>query len=132
MSFRIPGPPDTTRNFRIIYVSDSDEVAGAERTLVVEVYRRPVELGFEEIQSPWDVGRKLVVKVKVESLEEPVVGKKVKLEARWEGGGLLSPGGALLGEEERKRSTKKAKTYPTSKSKKSGKTSKKRVKKRGL
>ena len=36
------------------------------------------------------------------------------------------------GEEERKRSTKKAKTYPTSKSKKSGKTSKKRLKKRGL
>jgi len=36
------------------------------------------------------------------------------------------------GEGERKKSTKKAKTYPTSKSKKSGKTSKKRLKKRGL
>ena len=36
------------------------------------------------------------------------------------------------GEGERKKSTRKAKTYPTSKSKKSGKTSKKRLKKRGL
>ena len=36
------------------------------------------------------------------------------------------------GEGERKKSIRKAKTYPTSKSKKSGKTSKKRVKKRGL
>ncbi len=36
------------------------------------------------------------------------------------------------GEGERNKSTRKAKIYPTSKSKKSGKTSKKRVKKRGL
>jgi len=36
------------------------------------------------------------------------------------------------GEGERKKSIRKAKAYPTSKSKKSGKTSKKRVKKRGL